>query len=365
MTDSKRPLKILHIDPERFWGGGENQVIGLLSYLSSRGHLGHLVCDPGGPLLEEARARGIEVFPVRVRNELDPRPAFRLRGLLRNGAYDIVHFHTKRAHALSVWLGRSRPGLRYVVTRRMDYPPRRNWHTRYLYNRKVDAVVAISKSVAAALLEGGVSGEKIRVIPSGIDPEPFRRAWGSGMSGPPVVGTVAVLEERKGHRFLLEAAALLKRRGLKLRYRLAGEGSEEKRIQRLARELGLDGDVELLGFVSDIPGFLSTIDIFALPSLHEGLGVSALEAMAAAKPVIATRVGGLQELVEDQVSGILVPPKNAEALADSIARLVSEPELARAMGLRGLERVRQEFTLEQMARRNEELYYELLGGSAG
>lgn len=116
-----------------------------------------------------------------------------------------------------------------------------------------------------------------------------------------------------------------------------------------------------MGFVADIPDFLSRIDIFVLPSLYEGLGVAVLEAMAAAKPVVASRVGGLPELVADRETGFLVPPGDAAALADSIGRLVPEQILMDAMGERGRERVEQLFTLERMAARNEEFYYDLLG----
>jgi len=177
---------------------------------------------------------------------------------------------------------------------------------------------------------------------------------------PTVIGTAAVLEERKGHRFLLEAAALLKRRGHRLKYRFAGDGSERERLQQIVLELGLREDVEMIGFVSDIPAFLSTIDIFVLPSVYEGLGVAILEAMAAGKPVVATRVGGIPELVSDAATGLLVPPMNPQALTEAISKLLSQPGLAQQMGEKGRGRVRKDFTVEQMAKKNEDFYYELL-----
>ena len=356
-----RPLKILHVDPERAWGGGENQVMGLLSYLVSRGHENHLLCDPEGYLLREARKKGISVFPLRVRNEIDLRPVPSLRRRLRAQRYDIIHFHTKRAHALSLWLGRRDPRTKSVVTRRMDYPVSRNWHTRYLYNRRVDGVVAISKKIAELLVEGGVQRENIRVIHSGIDPAPFRNGRGlRSRSVPPVIGTVAVLEERKGHRFLLEAAALLRQRGRQLQVHFAGEGSRKNELKALAVKLGLGNEVVFCGFTADIPSFLATIDVFVLPSLYEGLGVAAIEAMAAGKPVIATQVGGLPELVEDGVTGFLVPPGDPEALASSISRLLSREGLMEQIGRNAWERVQRHFTMEQMAKKNEDYYYELL-----
>ena len=361
MGGDRRPLKILHIDPERAWGGGENQVIGLMNYLSLRGHQNHLLCHREGPLFREAQKRGIATFHVSIRNELDLRPVFSLRRLIRREEYDIIHFHTKRAHALCLWLGRVHPGVKCIVTRRMDYPVRRNWYNDCLYNRRVDGVVAISKKIADLLAEGGVRKEKIRVIHSGIDPAPFQKAQGVGpKSGLLVIGTVAVLEERKGHRFLLEAAALLKQQGHRLTYRFAGEGTQRDHLRKVALGLGLQEEVVFMGFVSDIPSFLSTMDIFVLPSLYEGLGVAVLEAMAAGKPVVATKVGGLTELVEDQMTGLLVPPEDPSALARSISRLVSQRGLAEEMGGRAWERVQKHFTVEQMAKKNEDYYYEIL-----
>jgi glycosyltransferase involved in cell wall biosynthesis len=243
----------------------------------------------------------------------------------------------------------------------MDYPEKGNCYTRYLYNRCVDGVVAISQPIVQLLVDAGVDGKKIRLIHSGVDVARFD-AGGAAASGErtPVIGTVAVLQERKGHRFLLEAVARLNDRGVKLRCLLAGEGPERKSLEETAARLGLEHEFCFLGFVADTPAFLAGIDIFVLPSLYEGLGVAALEAMAARKAVIASRVGGLAEVITDGVTGFLVPPRDSVALSETIARLIADPSLARAVGRRAAAHVREHFTLERMAARNEAYYYELL-----
>jgi len=357
-----RLLKILHIDPEKHWGGGEAQVFGLLTYLIGKGHDNTLLSHPHGQLFERCRNLNVRKLPLRVRNDLDLSPLASLRRLIREEKYDIVHLHTKRAHALSLWLPRGSHGPKYVVTRRMDYPEAKSWYTRHLYNRRVDGVVAISRPIANLLVSAGVGPERIRLIHSGIDPGPFEAIASKTASSEdiPVVGTVAVLEERKGHRFLLEAAARLKGQGYQIKYFLAGDGSLRGQLEGMTARLRLQDQVKFFGFVSDTPAFLSKIDIFVLPSLYEGLGVAALEAMAAGKAVVATRVGGLAEAMVDSVTGFLVAPRDAEALAQAIAKLVSEKSLAREMGKRGTARVREQFTLEQMAMKNEAYYYELL-----
>ncbi|MBI2231897.1 MAG: glycosyltransferase family 4 protein [Deltaproteobacteria bacterium] len=360
-------LKILHIDPERNWGGGEAQVLGLLTYLCRKGHRSDLLAHPGGRLFEQSGPLGVKRLSLVVRNDLDLRPVPALRRLIRSEKYDIVHFHTKRAHALSLWLPRGPRCPKYVVTRRMDYPETKSWYTRYLYNRRVDGVVAISRVIMNLLIEAGVERDRIRLIHSGIDPQRFDRCAdrSAATEYEAVVGIIASLEERKGHRYLLEAAAMLKRRGHKVRYLLAGEGSARDQLEEGVRALNLEDEVRFCGFVSDAPDFLSQIDIFILPSLYEGLGVAVLEAMAAAKPVIASRVGGLPELVADGETGLLVAPKSVDGLAGAIARLADDRSLAREMGKKGAERARASFSLEQMAAQNEAYYYELVAAANG
>jgi glycosyltransferase involved in cell wall biosynthesis len=366
VSENKPRLRILHIDPERGWGGGERQVLSLAEYLLGQGHDCHLLCHSGGPLDCKAQEKGCKTLGLKIRNEFDPRPVVLFRGLLRRERYDIVHFHTKRAHALSLWLGRPAAISKSVVTRRMDYPLTRNWYNRYIYNRKTDGVIAISRRIADVLIEAGVSKQKVRVIYSGIDPRPFGskafRRWGERT---PVIGTVAALFERKGHRFLLEGAARLQKRGFKLRYRFAGEGPEMAELRKQTVELGLEPQVSFEGFVSDVAAFLNQVDIFVLPSLYEGLGVAILEAMAAGKPIVASRVGGIPELIQHLATGLLVPPGDSEALAQAISRLVSEQDLAENLATRAREKVREEFTIEQMGRKNEAFYYELLQHERG
>jgi glycosyltransferase involved in cell wall biosynthesis len=159
---------------------------------------------------------------------------------------------------------------------------------------------------------------------------------------------------------MLEAAALLKRQGHRLKYRFAGAGSERERLKRSTVALGLQEEVTFMDFITDVPEFLSSVDLFVLPSLYEGLGVAVLEAMAAGKPVVASAVGGLPELVEDRVTGFLVPPGDPAALAEAISRFISREDLLDDMGRRARDRVRRSFSMEQMAKENEEFYYDLI-----
>jgi len=342
-------LRVLHVDPETRWGGGEVQVLALLRALQAAGHRQRLAAPADGPLARAAAAGGVDVVPLRIANHLDLGAGLRLRRLARDA--DVVHFHTARAHAMAP-LCRG-VGARLVVTRRMDYVPRGGPYVRWLYGRAVDVVIAISESVRAALLAAGVPAERIRVVASGIDPDvcmappaagaALRAQWGVP-SDAVLVAVVGVLERRKGQQVLLEALATLP---ASVRVVLCGAGSAEAALRAAAAPHG--DRVVFAGFRRDVAACLAAADVVALPSLAEGLGVAALEAMAASRPVVASRVGGLAEVVVDGESGLLVPPGDAAALAAALARLAADPTLRARLAAAGRVRVLARYTAARMA----------------
>jgi glycosyltransferase involved in cell wall biosynthesis len=363
-------LAILHVDPERGLGGGERQVLGLLTHLHAAGHRQRLAADPTGRLAVAAADRGIAVEALRVRNHVDVVAARRLRGLLARDRYDILHFHTARAHALTAFLGTSSTPAR-VVTRRMDYRLRGGWYARRLYNHGVQAVVAISEGVRAALIASGVEPARIHLVPSGVDAERFAGAAASRAAarvrfalGDDVVvlALVGALEERKGHDVLLAALATLDPHLTAL---CAGEGSRRATLAAEAERLGLRDRVRFLGRVDDVAEVLAAADVLVMPSRHEGLGVAALEGMAAGLPVIASRVGGLPAAVADGTTGLLIPPDDPAALAVAIRRLANDRALGRRLGAAGAARVRERFTMAAMAEGTLAVYRELRTAGLG
>jgi glycosyltransferase involved in cell wall biosynthesis len=342
-------MRVLHVDPERAWGGGEVQVLLLCRALAARGVEQALAAHPGGPLARAAAAAGVPVLPLRIRNAVDVVAGLRLRRLA--AGFDVVHFHTARAHALAPLVPRR--GRRLVVTRRMDYVPRGGAWARWLYTGAVDAVIAISAGVRDALVRGGVPAERIRIVPSGVDAdalaappgarEALRAEWGVPDDAVLVV-LVGALERRKGHDVLLAAAA---RASARLRYAFVGTGSLEPALRTAAAPLG--DRVVFAGFRDDVAACLAAADVAVLPSRHEGLGVAALEAMAAGRPVIASRTGGLAEVVVDGETGLLVPPEQAAPLATALDRLAADAALRARFGAAGSARVRAQYGAEKMA----------------
>ena len=343
-------MRVLHVDPETGWGGGEAQVAYLLEELTRRGHESVLAAPVDAPLTRRVQALGVSVVDCRIVNHADLRMVPRLRALART--VDVVHFHTARAHAMAPWLRGVR--ARRIVTRRMDYVPRGGPWVRHLYNHAVDRVIAISGSVRDALIAGGVDPARIEVVPSGIDATPFREAashraalraaWGVS-DDETVILVVGVLERRKGHATLIDAAACIGRSPL--RWVFCGAGSAEAELRAHAEARGVA--VEFLGFRSDVARCLAAADVAVLPSLHEGLGVAALEAMAAERPVVASRTGGLAEVIVDGETGWLVPPGDARALAERLVELAADPDGRRRMGTAGARRVRERYSAAAMA----------------
>jgi glycosyltransferase involved in cell wall biosynthesis len=232
-----------------------------------------------------------------------------------------------------------------------------------LIARLVDRYVAVSQAVAAQLRSPyGVPARKVVVVPNGIplrvsaSPPLSLRADLTRGRGGPVVLTAARLDRQKGHEHLLRAAALVPQ----ATFVLAGDGPLRSRLAELARILGVADRVLFLGHRDDVPALLASCDVFVLPSLYEGLPLSLLEAMASGRPTIATDVAGSNEVVRHAVSGLLVPPADATAMADAIRRVLADPVEAERLGRAGRERVEREFSVERMVRGVEAVYDEVL-----
>jgi glycosyltransferase involved in cell wall biosynthesis len=369
-ADSKaaeaQTLSVAGVDPELGFAGGETQVFGLTLTLAAAGHRAELICDPAGRLWERALDAGIRCHPIRIRNAIDLAAGVKLRAILKRERYDVVHFHTSRAHSMAP-LARGF-GSTLIVTRRMDYRPNRVFAP-YLFNRAVDGVVAISGGVADSLAAAGVDRQRVTVVHSGVDCEHFRpptsreRADARAALGISddeiVISAVGALEQRKGHRYLIEAigklAATMK--SAKVRCFIAGQGSIHKVLQgEIAVSRSLER-IKLLGRIDEPRELLWASDVFAMPSLKEGLGVAALEAMASAIPVVASDVGGLREVVEDGRSGMVVPPANAGAIASAIGRLADSAELRSRMSVAARARALGNYSMETMAARTLALYH--------
>ena len=365
MMSPERPLSIAHVDAELAFSGGEVQVFLLIDGLARRGHRNVLIAPPGSESVRAGRARGLEVHTVPMRSDLDLPAVLHLTRALQGARVDLVHLHTGRATWLGAWaalLARRRA----VSTRRQEKPVARSARTRLLHGRLLARTVAISPAVAECLRQGGVRDP--RVIASAVDPARLRparerEAVRAELGLAPddfAVLTLASLVPRKGVDVLLRAVASLVAAPVETVLLVAGDGPERAALEALARELDLGARVRFLGARDDKAELLAACDAFALASHAEGLGVSALEAMALARPVVASRVGGLAQAVVDGRTGLLVAPGDVAGFAAALARLRDEPELRALLAAAGPARVREDYEPEQMVSAYERLYREVL-----
>jgi glycosyltransferase involved in cell wall biosynthesis len=354
----------LHIDTARTWRGGQNQVLVTVMGLRVLGHRTMLVAHPGGELRQRAK-EGLDLIPLAPKNELDLGAAWRLSRLLKQLKPDVVHAHDPHgvamaALALSMSTQLAKPPL--IASRRVDFHLRGGAMSRWKY-RQVDCFICASEAIRTMLVADGVPAARTVTVHEGIDLERVESAPRAKLHEDlflphqaPLVGNVAALVPHKGQRHLVEAAALVVRKVPDARFVIAGEGELRPALERQIKEHRLEKHVVLAGFRPDVLSLHKAFDIFVMSSITEGLGTSLLDAMAAAKPIVATSTGGIPEVVDDGVTGFLVAPRDDRAMAEAIVRLLKDADLRQRMGLAGLKRARERFSAERMLRETLRVY---------
>jgi glycosyltransferase involved in cell wall biosynthesis len=359
------PLRIVHyITPSQI-GGAEVHVSALASKLRQRGHDVTVICPHGRPLVAELVARGLRVRAPRTIGKFDPLTLARVVRWLRRDRAQVIHTHLSTASLLGSIAARM-AGIPAIATVH-------GLNTRTCFNW-AHAIIAVSNAVKQHLVAQRMPPERITVVHNGVDMRALsrsdesaavRRQWGIPREAPLLI-TVGRLTATKGHRDLLQALTklLTDQRWEQVRLLIVGTGPLLADLQGYSVRAGLGERVIFAGFQRDVVPFLQAADIFALPSVREGLSLSALEAMAIGKPVIACRVGGTPEVVVDGKTGLLVAPGRPVELADALERLLAHPEEASTMGAAGQRRVREAFDFEQMVSKIEAIYRDVIAGRA-
>ena len=373
---------IFHIDGESGLRGGERQLLYLAASLRAAGHRNTVVCRAGSPLEAETRRQGFAAAALPFLMEWDPVSAWRLARLAGGARRPVLHAHTAHAAALACLAGAWK-GLPWVAHRRVDFETGNPLSRRLKYGR-AGRVVAVSRAVAGLLTGAGIAPAKIAVVPdglpvgarecgwAGIDAEKFapvsagertllrrrlQEAYGVPETGT-WIGNLAALVPHKDHDTLLAACVLLLRGRPGVSVLIGGEGPEGPRLVKSVERLGLAGRLFILGQVDEPATLLKCLDIFVLSSWGEGMGSVLLEAAACGVPVAATTAGGIPEIVADRSSGLLAPPRDPEALAGALARLIDDPALGGRLAARAREDL-PNFGLQRMARRMEDVYASL------
>jgi glycosyltransferase involved in cell wall biosynthesis len=365
----------LHVDTARTWRGGQNQVLLTVNGLRAMGHRAALVAHPGGELRRRA-AEGLELIPLAPRTEMDLTAAWRFARVVQRLDPDVIHAHDPHgigmaSLALSLGAasvkGRHPPVL--VASRRVDFHLRGNSFSRWKH-RQVDCFIAASEAIRQMLVSDGVPPEQTVTVHEGIDVDHVVAASPVNVHeafwlphDAPVVGNVAALVPHKGQRHLIEAAHLVVQELPDARFVILGEGELREQLERQVRDYHLEKHVLLPGFRTDVIGCIKGFDLFVMSSVTEGLGTSLLDAMACARPIVATRAGGIPEIVEHGVNGLLVEPRDHHGLADAIVRMLKDEPLRRRMGDAGFARVQERFTVERMLAGTLAVYERVAGSS--
>jgi len=366
-------LLVHHLNTERIWRGGEDQLLALARGLVRRGHRCVVVAQAEGELGPRARAAGLPTEEVAMRGEWDLAAVRRLARLFARDRPDVVHMHTSHAHALGVLASKLAGAGRRVVSRRVDFSIHR--HALSLsglkYRFGVDRYVAVSHAVLEQLVKDGVARERIRVVHDGVDPARFVGGDGAKAradlgvpAGAPLVGTLAHFAWHKSLETLIAAAGTIVAAVPAAWVAVVGEGEERPLLEAERAKSPAAARILLPGFRSNVADFLAAFDLFVMPSVMEGLCTSIMDAFAVGVPVVACRAGGIPELVKDGVTGALVEPRQPEALAAAIVRMLQDGALRRAVTAAARAELLARFTHDAMVEGTLAVYREIAAGAA-
>jgi len=359
-------INVLHLITELEPGGAENLLVATVKEMAQRDYnvmVGYIYGP--GTLASQLKSFGAEVVDLSLKGKIDPLVIIKLFFLIKKKRIDIVHTHL--VHASIVGRISSRlAGVKAIIsTRHYGYNPKEksfmHWlerKTSYL-NKKI---IAISQAVREYMIkQQNYDSEKLVVFYNAVDLSDFNPQYqrkATEDNNGYMIGSVGHLHPQKGHDVLIKAFALVAKECPRAKLVIAGDGDLRTYLQKLVSQLRMEGNVAFLGVQehSQVINILGYIELFVLASNWEGFGIAIIEAMAMAKPVIATKVEGIKEVVDDGYTGLLVPPNQPEVLAEKILYLMKKPELAKIMGERGRRKVEKEFSTEVMIEKLERLY---------
>jgi glycosyltransferase involved in cell wall biosynthesis len=358
-------MRLLFINSIQMFGGGEIWMLRTLQALQERGHQVWLCCRPETELARRAVAQGVPVKLLAFRGDFDPFTISRLAWFMKRERIDVVLTNMDKELRLG-GLAAKIAGVRAVIPRRgIDYPLKNRWRYRFAYNVLATQIIANSEATRQALLRNApwLDPQRIEVIYNGIAIQPFlqpserhlRKEWNVPKEAP-LLGFAGQFDERKGIDVLLAAFGRIHRQVPQARLVLVGRGPLQEMIESEVRRLNWGDAVLLPGFVDDVVAVMQAIDILLLPSLWEGFGIVLIEAMAAGKPAISTNTSSMPEIIADGQTGYLVPPNDAEKLANRAIELLQNPELCEQFGNAARRRVAEFFTLERMIEQLDNLF---------
>ncbi|MBN1292121.1 MAG: glycosyltransferase [Candidatus Latescibacteria bacterium] len=360
-------FKIAHIDTYSAWRGGQRQVLELIKGLKKKGIENVLICREGSEISTRAGEADIPVSHLALRGEWDIASALKLRAFIKKEKIKIVHVHTAHAHTIALMALWKLIDCKLVVSRRVVFHVHSLFSQKIKYGKSVDKIIAISDAVRRVLIEDGIDPGKIVTIRSGINLDEYTgsetmKNYRDTLGLPRetvLIVNVAALTENKAQSVLLKAAFHVVKKYPDVVFLIAGEGEMRTTIEKDIHNLGLEKSVILLGFIDDIGRLYNSADIFVITSREEGLCSSILDALYFKLPVVATRAGGIPELVQDGVNGYIVPVDDYASIADRLIYLIENKETRKKMGARSTA-ILDRNTINHTIEKTIDVYHEVL-----
>lgn len=361
-------IKVMHIDTDKEWRGGQQQGFYLHKKLVEKNISSIFLCQPGSMLSEKLDKENLSYLTMKIRGETDFLAGRKIAQICREKKINILHLHDAHAMAAGLFAKLFYPPLFLVGVRRVDYHIKKNIFSQFKYkSSKMTKIVAISNEIKRILIEDGIDELKIEVIKSGVDIDKFLQIKKSdflheNLNLPKnafIAGTIAALAGHKDYPTLLKAFEIAAAKIPDLYFVSIGDGPDREKIFELRDKLGLKDRFILRGFQKDVGNHLKNFDIFVLSSKTEGLGTSVMDAMAAGIPCICCKSGGIPELIDDKVNGILVENQNLFVLCEKIIELYNDKDLRIRLGKAAREKSLQ-FSIDKNVDKNIELYENIL-----
>ncbi len=360
-TDKK--FTILHTEWSEGWGGQEIRILLEMKEHRKEGHTLYLLCPSRTKLAEEAGKAGIEVIPYKIRTPWNPGSIRKLKEVIRELRVEVLHTHSSVDSWAGGLAGRWAKVPVLVRTRHISVRVKRPWLNRIYY--LPDAIITTGEHIRRELLQTHkIPAERIVSIPTGADvgrfhPVPpdleFKKRMGLPIDSP-VITLVAVLRAQKRHELVIAAAAEVIKVFPQARFLFVGDGPGRNRVEQEIKNARLESQIFMTGYQEDIPAILSFTDVGIIASVAEGIPQFLFQTMAMGKPVVATEVGGIPEIVTSGVNGVLIPPEDPAALGKAMLQVLGDPESARRLGEEGRRLVEREYTVEKMAEKVYRVY---------
>jgi glycosyltransferase involved in cell wall biosynthesis len=359
-------ITLMHTESSLGWGGQEMRIMREMRALDRNTFLPLLGCQPESQIAPKAKELGVGVDLVKIRGNIDPLAILQLIRVFRRRGVDIVHTHSNAdSWNASIAARFTSPRPWVVRTRHLSAA----FNNRLIYSLMADRVITTGEYTRKYMIrEKGIDPDRVVAIPSGIDldrfnPETTREDIREelGLAKDTLVfGSASVFRKKKGYHFLLQATPQILSVYPSSRLLLAGGGPQEHNLRRQIEELKIQGAVILPGFRNDMPRVLNTMDVFVFPTLEEAFPNAVMEALAMKRAVVASRVGGVPDIIRDGETGYLMNPGDPSAIAEKVSDLLKNEEVRQKVGIRGRRFVEENCSHRIMVRRIEELYRSLM-----